>query len=134
MLKAQIIGYLGNDAYVNVNEAGSVANFSVAHSERWRDANGVQKERTTWVSCSLFDKENVYPYLKKGQQVYIEGFPGAKQYKDREDKLIPQMTIRVNSIQLIGGAKSSGAGNDQETTAGATSATTGNDVTDDLPF
>lgn len=136
MIKAQIIGYIGRDAYISVSEHGSSANFSVAHSERWKDANGNPKERTTWVSCTIWDKENLHPYLKKGQQVFVEGFPGVKQYEDLDHKVCAQLTIRVNNIQLLGGRKEDTAGNDNtnaqpEVTTAEHSAGA---AADDLPF
>lgn len=126
MLKAQIIGYIGQDAFVSATEAGSSAHFQVAHTEK-RKANGVQKERTTWVSCSIWDKENVYPYLKKGQLVVVEGVPGVKQYKNKQDELIPQLTIRVLAVQLLGGRR-----DDADGTVDNNTSATGD--ADDLPF
>lgn len=135
MLKTQIIGHIGKDAYISATENGSVANFSVAHSEKWKDSQGNPKERTTWVSCSVWDKDNLHPYLKKGQQVYIEGFPGVKQYEDASHKVCAQLTLRANNIQLLGGKKEDTAGNDN--TNGQPAATTADQsagTADDLPF
>jgi single-strand DNA-binding protein len=136
MLKAQIIGYIGKDAYISSTENGSVANFNVAHSEKWKGTDGIQKERTTWVSCSLWDKDNLHPYLKKGTQVYVEGFPGVQQYEDASHKARAQLTFRVNSIQLLGSRKEDGAGNDNtHAQAETTAQEQGNsNAADDLPF
>ena len=104
MLKAEIIGHLGNDCIVNNVNGKTVVNFSVAHSDKWLNANGEQKERTVWVSCSYWsEKTNVANYLKRGTQVYVEGIPDVKLYKDRQGDMIPQLTMRVQSIQLLGG-------------------------------
>ena len=51
MIKLQVIGNLGKDAVVNNVNGKSVINFNVAHTERYKDAQGVQKDRTTWVDC-----------------------------------------------------------------------------------
>ena len=99
-----LIGHLGNDCIVNNVNGKTVVNFSVAHSEKWVNANGEQKERTVWVSCSYWsEKTNVANYLKRGTQVYVEGIPDVKLYKDRQGDMIPQLTMRVQSIQLLGG-------------------------------
>ena len=104
MLKAEIIGHLGNDCIVNNVNGKTVVNFSVAHSEKWVTGQGEQKERTVWVSCSYWsEKTNVANYLKRGTQVYVEGIPDVKLYKDRQGDMIPQFTMRVQSIQLLGG-------------------------------
>jgi len=48
MIKLQVIGNLGKDAVVNNVNGKSVINFNVAHTERFKDAQGVQKDRTTF--------------------------------------------------------------------------------------
>ena len=88
MIKMQLIGYIGQDARVSSTEHGSVANFSVAHSEKYKDSQGVQKDRTTWVDCSMWDRPALHDYLKKGQLVFLEGFPGTKQYENREQRIV----------------------------------------------
>ena len=60
MINLQVIGHLGNDANVNNVNGKTVVNFSVAHSEKWKDAQGNDKDKTTWVSCAYWsEKVNV---------------------------------------------------------------------------
>lgn len=74
MLKLNVIGHLGKDAVVNNVNGKSVINFSVAHSEKIRDAQGNQNDKTVWVECAYWtDRVAIAPYLKKGTQVYAEG-------------------------------------------------------------
>jgi len=76
MIKLQVIGHLGKDCTTNVVNGKNVINFSVAHSERYKDASGNQKEKTTWVECAYWtDRTAIAPYLKKGQLVFAEGTP-----------------------------------------------------------
>jgi single-strand DNA-binding protein len=49
MIKLQVIGNLGKDAVVNDVNGRKVINFSVAVTERYKDAQGAQKDRTVWV-------------------------------------------------------------------------------------
>ena len=49
MIKLQVIGNLGKDCNVKEVNGKNVINFSVAHSERYKDSQGNQKERTTFV-------------------------------------------------------------------------------------
>ena len=49
MIKLQVIGNLGKDCITNTVNGKSVMNFSVAHTEKFRDSQGVQKDKTTWV-------------------------------------------------------------------------------------
>lgn len=45
-----IVGNIGQDArHITTNGADFIS-FSIADSERWKDANGEARERTTWLS------------------------------------------------------------------------------------
>ena len=87
MIKLQVIGNLGKDLVVNNVNGKTVINFSVAHTEKYRDAQGAQKERTTWVECAYWtDRTAVAPYLKKGTQVYVEGTPDVRTYQTNDGR------------------------------------------------
>lgn len=105
ILKLQIIGYIGQDAAINDVVSDSKAiNFSVAHSEKWEDANGVKNERTTWVNCSYFrkpDKIGLAQYLKKGTLVYVEGSPSARAFTKSDGTNAASLDLRVHTIKLL---------------------------------
>lgn len=104
MIKTQVIGHLGKDAQVNNVNGNTVINFSVAHTEKYNNAAGTKVEKTTWVDCSYWtDKTAVAPYLKKGTLVYVEGTPDTRAYLNQENKAGSSLTLRVASIQLLGG-------------------------------
>jgi single-strand DNA-binding protein len=85
MIKLQVIGNLGKDCIVKEINGKNVINFSVAHSERYKDAQGNQKERTTWVECAYWtDRTTVSQYLTKGKTVYAEGTPEADAYTNKD--------------------------------------------------
>ncbi|MEO6720182.1 MAG: single-stranded DNA-binding protein [Ferruginibacter sp.] len=108
MIKLQIVGNLGKDCIVKEVNGKNVINFSVAHTERFKDAQGNQKERTTWVECAYWtDKTGVAPYLTKGQTVYAEGTPEAEAYMNRDNQAAATLRMRVQSIQLLGGKSDS---------------------------
>jgi single-strand DNA-binding protein len=108
MIKLQVIGNLGRDALVKEVNGRSVISFTVAHSERYKDSQGVQKEKTTWVDCSYWtDKTAVAPYLTKGTTVYVEGTPEADAYMNKENQPTSVLRMRVQSIQLVGGKNTS---------------------------
>lgn len=46
MIKLQIVGNLGKDCILKEVNGKNVINFSVAHTERYKDSKGEQKERT----------------------------------------------------------------------------------------
>ena len=51
MIKMQVIGHLGKDCIVNTVNGKNVINFTVAHTEKYRDSQGNNQEKTTWVDC-----------------------------------------------------------------------------------
>lgn len=140
MLKMQIIGNLGRDCVVNNVNGKSVINFTVAHTERFRDAQGNNQEKTTWVDCAWWtDRTAISQYLTKGKQVYAEGTPEVRSFTRTDGTNGAVLSLRVREVQLLGGRGEGGvpvAGGSYN--AGTTSAPpsgAGNDDTaDDLPF
>jgi len=129
MIKLQVIGHLGKDCTTNVVNGKNVINFSVAHSERYKDASRNQKEKTTWVECAYWtDRTAIAPYLKKGQLVYAEGSPEVRGYTKNDGTQGTSLTMRVLSVQLLGGAKGEAGGDDAGVPSNAAA------ESDDLPF
>lgn len=107
MIKLQVIGNLGKDCIVKEVNGKNVINFSVAHTERFKDAQGNQKERTTWVECAYWtDRTGISPYLTKGKMVFAEGTPEAEGYMNKDNQAAATLRMRVQTIQLLGGANS----------------------------
>jgi single-strand DNA-binding protein len=74
--RVQIIGYLGRDPETRFTPSGKQAtSFSVAVTDRWRDAEGEPKERTEWFNVEAWGRlgEICQEYLSKGSLVFIEG-------------------------------------------------------------
>jgi single-strand DNA-binding protein len=143
MIKMQIIGNLGKDCVVNTVNGKNVINFTVAHTEKFRDSQGNNQERTTWVDCAYWsDKTGVSQYLTKGKQVYVEGQPEAKAFQRNDGTPGASLTLRVREIQLLGGRGDSGGSSNAFQGNAAASSSAGNipqpnDITepiDDLPF
>lgn len=143
MIKLQIIGNLGKDCIVKEINGKHVINFSVAHTERFKDAQGNQKERTTWVECAYWtDRTAIAPYLVKGTSVYAEGSPEADPYTNKEGQPAATLRMRVQNIQLLGGNKDSqGANSGNVTNTGMSTApvvrtepVNTSAPVDDLPF
>lgn len=143
MIKLQIIGNLGKDCIVKEINGKHVINFSVAHTERYKDAQGNQKERTTWVECAYWtDRTAIAPYLIKGTSVYAEGSPEADPYTNKEGQAAATLRMRVQNIQLLSGNKEQGANAGNVTNTGMGTAPVARTepanssapVVDDLPF
>jgi len=102
MIRLSVIGRLGQDATVNNVNGKNVINFSVAYTEKFKNQQGEDVDKTTWVSCAYWtEKLNVANYLKKGTMVYTEGKPEAKTYMSKTNQALPQLHCRVTSLQLL---------------------------------
>ena len=113
MIKLQIIGNLGKDCIVKEVNGKNVINFSVAHTEKFKDSAGNQRERTTWVECAFWtDRTAIAPYLQKGQLVFAEGTPDFDGYLNKENQAAATLRMRVRDIQLLGGKSDGGGSND----------------------
>ena len=86
--KVMLIGNLGKDPEIkNMQNGGSVANLSIATSERWKDKNsGERKERTEWHRVVIFNErlgDVAEKYLKKGAKIYVEGALQTRKWTDQ---------------------------------------------------
>jgi single-strand DNA-binding protein len=143
MIKLQVIGNLGKDCITNTVNGKNVMNFNVAHTEKFRDAQGNQKDKTIWVECAYWsDRTGIAPYLKKGTQVYVEGTPEIKTYPKNDGTTGVSLSLRVVNVQLLGsrgsgGAEGSSEGFTQQAVSSSVNIPSPSDVTapiDDLPF
>ena len=105
--KVIVIGNLGaNPTVRTMGESGrSVANFSLATTERFNDRNGARQERTQWHRIVAFGRlaEICERFLGKGRQVYVEGSLSTRQYeaKDGSGKRY-QTEIVARQIRFLG--------------------------------
>ena len=142
MIKLQVIGNLGKDCITNSVNGKTVMNFTVAHTEKFKDAQGNQKDKTIWVDCAYWsDRTGVAPYLKKGTQVYVEGTPELRTYTKNDGTQGSSLTLRVMSVQLLGSKgmdsmqdNSSGPSYSSPQPAPVPSSHDMDNQTDDLPF
>jgi single-strand DNA-binding protein len=112
MIKLQIIGHLGNDCTQNEVNGRTVINFNVAHSEKYKDAQGNLVEKTTWVKCAYWtDRTAVAQYLTKGKLVYAEGTPEAEGFLNKENQNAASLKMNVFRIELLGGKGDNNQGN-----------------------
>lgn len=143
MIKMQVIGNLGKDCVVNTVNGKNVINFTLAHTEKYRDSQGNNQEKTIWVDCAYWtDRTAVAQYLTKGKQVYVEGQPEAKAYQRNDGSPGSSLTLRVRDVQLLGGrgdsaGSSSPAMSNEATSQPKSEIPSPSEVTepiDDLPF
>jgi single-strand DNA-binding protein len=141
MIKMQVIGNLGKDCVVNTVNGKNVINFTVAHTEKYRDSQGNNQEKTTWVDCAYWtDRTAISPYLTKGKQVFVEGTPEVRSFTRQDGTSGASLSLRVREVQLLGGKSEGGVPSSQGNSYASASASTvpsASDITepiDDLPF
>ncbi|MBF0125070.1 MAG: single-stranded DNA-binding protein [Magnetococcales bacterium] len=104
--KVQLIGNLGAEPEIRYTQAGKpMATLNVATSERWRDQQGNQQERTEWHRVVIFDKqaEIVQQYMHKGSKVYIEGQLRTRKWQDQagQDRYTTEVVLGGFNSQII---------------------------------
>lgn len=107
-----ILGNLGKDVEVReVNSETKVLNMTVAVTEKWRDKDGNDKERTDWFTVDYFTKSDALAqYLKKGTQVFVVGSMVSHDYEDKDGNKRTAWSVRVDRLQLLGGKKENASG------------------------
>lgn len=116
--KVILIGNLGQDPESRTTPGGTtVTNLRLATTESWRDKqSGEQKEQTEWHTVVLWNRlgEIAAEYLKKGQQVYIEGSLRTRKWQDKSGNDRYSTEIVASEMQMLSSGKG-GGGATQET-------------------
>ena len=109
--KVILIGHLGRDAETAYTASQiPVTKFSVATSSRWKDKQtGEWKEETNWTNVTLWQGENVAPYLLKGTQLYVEGRLQTRSYEDKDGKKVWATDVIAEDVVLLGGSGGGGS-------------------------
>lgn len=80
-------GRLGADPEVKRTQDGKlIVNLRLAVSETWRDRNGERKEKTEWISCTIFSEglaKVAEQYLSKGSKVFLQGQIKTRSWDDQ---------------------------------------------------
>lgn len=108
--KVILVGNLGKDPEVRYLEGGvAVANFTLATSENYKDKSGEKQTATEWHNIVLWRglAEIAEKYLKKGNQVYIEGKLRTRQWQDKEGNNRYTTEVVGDNMQMLGGRNDS---------------------------
>ena len=131
-----LLGRVGKDPDVGHLESGStVANFTVATSETWKDKSGEKKESTQWhsVTCWGATAEIAEKYVHKGDQICVIGKLQYDQY-EKEGVKPTVAKIKVDQLVLLGGNKKSEPKQDFNNPPAPIDEQGSGDTGDDLPF
>jgi single-strand DNA-binding protein len=126
-----IAGNVGKDAELRKTQGGDpVLGFSIA-VDNGKDKNG-NKRDSTWVNCSIWGKraESLQSYITKGTKLVVTGRPGVNVYEGKGS-----LTLSVNDLTFMGGAKQEDRGGyDQSPAATNSAGSVSAYLEDDVPF
>ncbi|SEA62844.1 single-strand DNA-binding protein [Thiothrix caldifontis] len=112
--KVILVGTLGKDPEVKyMPSGGAITNVSIATSEQWKDKqSGEKKEITEWHRVVFFNRlaEIAGEYLRKGQQVYIEGRLRTRKWQGQDGQDRYTTEIVADDMQMLGGRPGGGMG------------------------
>lgn len=108
------IGHVGGEPEFHNTASARVANFSIAVSERFKDRNGQDQERTEWVRCCAWGNlaEIVDRFVHKGRLVYVGGKMTTRSWTNRDGAKQYSTQINVNVLQLLDRRDDSRSNND----------------------
>lgn len=134
------IGNLGQDPEVKTTQAGKkIVNFSIAVTEKWKNAQGERQERTEWVRVNCFQDglcgviEN---YVKKGSKVYISGKMNTRSWDDQSGQKKYATEINLQNLVMLDGANGQSGNQGGGQSQGGQGSQGGgyNDDMGDIPF
>jgi single-strand DNA-binding protein len=112
--KVILLGNVGKDPEIRSTPSGTmVANFTLATSDRQKDAQGNWQDRTEWHNLVAFSRtaEIIRDYVKKGSKLYVEGKIQTRSWDDKETGAKRYRTeIIVNDLSLLSGRDDNSGG------------------------
>jgi len=138
--KVTLIGNLGKDPEIRTTKNGKeIANFSLATSESYKDANGEKQVKTQWHRVSVFGGlvNIVKNYVHKGTKLYLEGSMEYGEYEKDGHKVYTATVILSgfnSKLDLLGGKTSNGIKQEPQNDAATWEQVEDNLVDDDIPF
>src|SRR6201993_429392 len=111
--KVILVGNVGKEPEIRATGGGMmIANFSLATTDRAKDATGNWTDKTEWHNLVAFQRtaEIVRDYVKKGSKLYIEGKIQTRSWDDKNSGQKRYRTeILVNDLVLLSGRDDGGS-------------------------
>ncbi len=104
--RATLIGRVGKDPDFRVTAGGTpMAKFTLATSEKRKDASGQLVESTEWHRLTAWGRsaEVIRDYVHKGDLLYIDGRIHYDSYENKEGQKVYTTDIIVNTFQMLSG-------------------------------
>ncbi len=117
MNKVILIGRLGADPELKYTPNGTAqAKINLATSERWKDNDGNNQEKTEWHRIITWRRQAEFAgeWLKKGQLVCVEGKLQTRSWEQDGQKRYMTEVVADN-ITMLGSKSESSAGKSSET-------------------
>jgi len=106
--KVQLIGHIGQAPEIKKLENGNkLAKFSLATNESYKSKDGTRVDNTQWHNVTAWGNtaELIEKYVKKGQEIALEGKLQNRKYDDKNGVTHYVTDIIANEIQFLGKAK-----------------------------
>jgi single-strand DNA-binding protein len=135
--KVILVGNLGKDPEVRTLENGAkVANFTLATSESYKNREGQRVTQTEWHNIVLWRglADIAERYLRKGNQVYIEGKIKSRSWDDKDGIKRYTTEILGDNLTMLGGRRDMEESDPAPASAEETSPEDKGEEKDDLPF
>lgn len=103
--KVMLIGRLTRDPELRTIPSGqTVASFSVATSRQWKDQQGQPQSVTEFHNIVAWRRlgEIAGQYLKKGKQVYLEGYLQTRSWEDQSGQKRYRTEIVADNLIMLG--------------------------------
>ena len=139
--KVTLIGRLGKDPEIKTFDNGnSIANFTLATNESYKDKNGERKEVTDWHNIQIGIPglvKLVQQYFKKGDVMYLEGKIRTREYeKEGQKRYITEIIGDTTKFLPKAGGSMEDTGQNRTNVSTETTNPFDNEapIDDDLPF
>ena len=103
--KVQLIGHLGNDPeIINLESGKTLAKFSIATNESYKNAQGEKVENTYWHNIVAWGKtaQIVEKFVGKGKEVAIEGKLTTRSGEDKDGMKRYTTEVVCNELLMLG--------------------------------
>lgn len=103
--KVILVGFVGADPEIKqTNNRTSVARIRLATSESYKNKSGERVNNTEWHTVILWDKlaNVVEQYVKKGNQIYIEGKINTREWEDKNGNKRHSTEVVAGNMTMLG--------------------------------
>jgi single-strand DNA-binding protein len=102
---ATLIGRVGKEVESAQANGKTVAKFSLATTESYKDKSGEKQETTTWHNIVVWGAlaDVCVKYLQKGSLVYVEGKISNRSWDDKDGNKKYMTEIVCSEMKMLGG-------------------------------